>query len=50
LLPEEGIRARLAEWTPPPRVKKGFLSIYQQLVQQADKGAVLAAGKAQFKG
>ena len=36
---------RLAEWTAPPGVKKGFLSIYQQLVQQADKGAVLAAGK-----
>jgi dihydroxy-acid dehydratase len=49
LLPEEEIRARLTEWTPPPRFKKGFLSIYQQLVQQADKGAVLAAGKAQFK-
>ena len=46
LLPEEEIRVRLVDWTPPPRVKKGFLSIYQQLVQQADKGAVLTAGKA----
>jgi dihydroxy-acid dehydratase len=50
LLPEEEIRTRLSEWTPPPRVKKGFLSIYQQLVQQADKGAVLSAAKSQFKG
>jgi dihydroxy-acid dehydratase len=50
LLPKEEILTRLADWAPPPGVKKGFLSIYQQLVQQADKGAVLAAGDAQFKG
>ena len=45
LLSEEDIKARLSGWTAPPGVKKGFLSIYQQLVQQADKGAVLATGK-----
>jgi hypothetical protein len=45
LLPRKEIRTRLADWAPPPGIKKGFLSIYQQLVQQADKGAVLAAGQ-----
>jgi len=45
LMPEEEIRARLSEWTPPLRVKRGFLSIYQQLVQQADKGAVLSVNE-----
>ncbi len=42
LLPEDEISARLAQWRPPRRVEKGFLAIYQRLVQQADKGAVLA--------
>jgi len=41
LLPEDQIKSRLDEWSPPERVKKGFLSIYQKLVQQANKGAVL---------
>jgi len=41
LLPEDQIKSRLDEWSPPKRVKKGFLSIYQKLVQQANKGAVL---------
>lgn len=40
-LAEDEISNRLADWQPPPRHKKGFLSIYQKLVQQADKGAVL---------
>jgi dihydroxy-acid dehydratase len=42
LLPEEEIISRLSAWRPPPRVEKGFLSIYQKLVQQADQGAILA--------
>jgi len=41
LLPEDQIKSRLDEWSSPKRVKKGFLSIYQKLVQQANKGAVL---------
>jgi dihydroxy-acid dehydratase len=41
LLPENQIKARLEEWSPPKRIEKGFLSIYQKLVQQANKGAVL---------
>ena len=41
LLPEDQIKSRLDEWSPPKRVEKGFLSIYQKLVQQANKGAVL---------
>lgn len=40
-LAEDEISNRLVDWQPPPRHKKGFLSIYQKLVQQADKGAVL---------
>jgi len=43
LLPEEEISARLAKWSPPSRGEKGFLSVYQKLVQQANKGAILAA-------
>ena len=42
LLPQEKISARLDEWKRPPRIEKGFLSIYQSLVQQAHKGAVLS--------
>lgn len=41
LLPEDQIKSRLDAWSPPKPVKKGFLSIYQKLVQQAEKGAVL---------
>ncbi|MBT8361771.1 MAG: dihydroxy-acid dehydratase [Desulfobacterales bacterium] len=41
-LSEEELQNRLADWRPPARHKKGFLSIYQKLVQQADKGAVLS--------
>jgi dihydroxy-acid dehydratase len=42
LLPEKEISSRLSAWKPPPRIEKGFLSIYQRLVQQANQGAVLA--------
>jgi dihydroxy-acid dehydratase len=43
LLPEDQIKSRLDKWSPPKRIEKGFLSIYQKLVQQANKGAVLDA-------
>jgi dihydroxy-acid dehydratase len=49
LLPEEEVKARLAKWTPPPMIKKGFLSIYTRLVQQANKGAVLAAEEVEWE-
>lgn len=41
LLPQEEVDQRLQEWTPPAMAQKGFMSVYQRLVQQADKGAVL---------
>jgi dihydroxy-acid dehydratase len=40
-LTDKELSERLTNWQAPPRRKKGFLSIYQKLVQQADKGAVL---------
>jgi len=44
LLPEKEIEERLAQWSPPPMVTRGFLAIYQRLVQQANRGAVLGTG------
>ena len=39
-IPEEELRARLQEWTPPePRYKQGVLAKYAHLVQQASEGA-----------
>jgi dihydroxy-acid dehydratase len=43
-IPEGVIQARLARWQPPPRIQKGFLAIYQRLVQQASRGAILEVG------
>jgi len=40
-LTDKELRERLTDWQAPARHKKGFLSIYQKLVQQADKGAIL---------
>ena len=40
-LSDKELSERLTDWQAPPRRKKGFLSIYQKLVQQADKGAIL---------
>lgn len=40
-LSKKELSDRLTDWQAPPRRKKGFLSIYQKLVQQANKGAVL---------
>ena len=41
LLSDEEIAVRMEQWTPPAMAKKGFMAIYQRLVQQANKGAVL---------
>jgi len=41
LLPEKEIEERLAKCPPPSKVTRGFLAIYQHLVQQANKGCVL---------
>jgi len=42
LVPEEEVKARLAEWTPPePKFKTGFLARYIQEVTPALKGAYL---------
>ncbi len=39
---EEEIKRRLKDWKPPePKIKKGFLRLYSQIVQSADKGATL---------
>jgi len=40
-LTDKELAERLTDWQAPARHKKGFLSIYQKLVQQADKGAIL---------
>jgi len=41
-LTEEEIKARLANWKPPePKVKKGVLTIYSRLTEQAEKGATI---------
>ena len=39
---EKELKQRLAAWKPPkPKVKKGYLSIYAQLANTAEKGAAL---------
>jgi len=41
-VPDEEIKARLARWTKPePKFKKGWLGLYCQLAESADKGAIL---------
>ncbi len=41
-LSEEEIRERLSQWrAPEPKIKKGYLARYAQLVSSADKGAIL---------
>jgi dihydroxy-acid dehydratase len=39
LIPDEEIRGRLSEWTPPKRELKGYLKRYARLVQSASTGA-----------
>jgi L-arabonate dehydrase len=38
---ENTLTARRAQWTPPPRPERGWLKLYIDHVQQADKGADL---------
>jgi dihydroxy-acid dehydratase len=39
---EEEIKARLAKWKrPEPKFRKGYLALYSQLAESADKGAVI---------
>ena len=41
-IPDEELQRRLAAWQPPaPKVKKGYLSIYAQMANTAEKGAAL---------
>jgi dihydroxy-acid dehydratase len=41
-LTEEEIKKRLQRWNPPaPKLKKGVLTIYTRLVEQADNGATI---------
>lgn len=41
-LPEEEIKARLANWEPPPpRFTSGYLALYARLAESADKGAII---------
>jgi dihydroxy-acid dehydratase len=43
LVPDEEVQERLSQWVvPEPTITSGFLAIYQRLVQQANRGAVLA--------
>ncbi len=42
LVPEEEIKRRLSEWSPPEiKIKEGYLARYSKLVQSAAEGAVL---------
>ncbi len=44
-LSEEEIKERLSKWkAPEPKIKKGYLARYAQLVSSADKGAILGKG------
>ena len=44
-LAEEELRRRRSKWKPPePKVKRGYLARYAELVTSADKGAVLKVG------
>ena len=38
---EQALAARRANWTPPPLPDRGWLRLYVEHVQQADKGADL---------
>ncbi|MHA1364251.1 MAG: dihydroxy-acid dehydratase, partial [Candidatus Freyarchaeota archaeon] len=39
-IPEEELQERLNQWAPPePKVKKGVLSIYSEIVNPTSKGA-----------
>lgn len=41
-VPEHEIQARLSNWQRPPlRIKKGYLALYAQLAESADKGAII---------
>jgi dihydroxy-acid dehydratase len=41
-LPDEAIQERLARWhRPAPKIKHGYLSLYAQLAESADKGAII---------
>jgi len=41
-LTEEEIKKRLQRWNPPEaKLKKGVLTIYSRLVEQADNGATI---------
>ncbi|MCS7232814.1 MAG: dihydroxy-acid dehydratase [Synergistetes bacterium] len=45
LSPEE-IKRRLESWKPPaPKITKGYLALYSQLVTSADEGAVIRVSK-----
>jgi dihydroxy-acid dehydratase len=40
-IPEEDLRERLSEWTPPaPKYSKGILSWYSRNVTSGDRGAI----------
>jgi len=41
-VPDEEIKARLAEWQrPAPKFRKGYLALYARLAESADKGAII---------
>jgi dihydroxy-acid dehydratase len=41
-VPDEEIEARLAQWQrPEPKFKRGYLALYAQLAESADKGAII---------
>jgi len=41
-VPDETIQKRLARWQrPAPKIKRGYLSLYAQLAESADKGAII---------
>jgi dihydroxy-acid dehydratase len=41
-VPEREIQERLSTWQRPPlRIKKGYLALYAQLAESADKGAII---------
>ncbi|SHK06883.1 dihydroxyacid dehydratase [Desulfatibacillum alkenivorans DSM 16219] len=41
-VPEEEIKARMADWTPPePKITKGYMARYARNVESASKGAVV---------
>ena len=41
-VPDETIQERLAGWQrPPSKIRRGYLSLYAQLAESADKGAII---------